>query len=74
MKISSAEKLAKLDKIARSRAVKGWVFEGLPAEENQAIKEFLAGGPCPDRYRRLYALSRTQLGLPAELPSLEPGS
>jgi hypothetical protein len=33
-------------------------------KEAAAIKVFLAGGPCPEEYKRIYALAREQLGLP----------
>jgi hypothetical protein len=57
------------EQLARTRAVKGFSFKELPKEENDAIFKFLNGGPCPEGYRELYKLCRTQLGLPAvEVP------
>lgn len=57
------ERLLALEQQARNRAVKGWAFRDLPRAENDAIRVFLAGGPCPERYLRGYALAREQLGL-----------
>jgi hypothetical protein len=71
MKKLTPLKQRKLDDLARSRAVKGWAFGNLPAEAEVAIREFLGGGPCPKYYQTVYALCRTQLGLPAELPAAE---
>jgi hypothetical protein len=58
------DKAAEKEKLARNRAVKGWAFKGLPEEENDAIIAFINGGTCPESYKRLYALSCRQLGLP----------
>jgi hypothetical protein len=62
MAMSDAQK----DLLARNRAVKGWAFKDLPEKENEAIKEFLNGGPTPDGYEGIYNLCRRQLGLPSD--------
>ena len=59
--MSREEKRIALDKAARARAVKGWSFRGLSAEENKKILEFLNGGECPNNYQTLYDLARKQL-------------
>lgn len=66
--MNKAERLAATEQQARNRAVKGWVFRDLPEDEQEAIKAFLRGGPCPEKYRRTYALCRAQLKLPEETP------
>ena len=61
--MKASEKRAALEQLARDRSVKGWAFRDLPAEEKDAIRAFLAGGDCPEKYRRSYALAREQLKL-----------
>lgn len=62
--MNAKERLAAKEQQAKTRTVHGWAFRGLPEDECQAIKEFLDGGPCPEKYKHLYALCREQLGLP----------
>ena len=61
------------DQLARQRAVRSALVRDLPRSnsdrgasqaETAAIREFLAGGPCPEIYRRACDLCRRQLGLP----------
>jgi hypothetical protein len=64
--VNKSEKRAAAEQLARNRAVKGWAFRDLPEDEQEAIKAFLNGGPCPEGYRRTYALARKQLKLEDE--------
>jgi hypothetical protein len=68
--MKAAEKRAATERLARTRAVKGWAFRlgSSPEDEREidAILVFLDGGPCPEQYRSGYALARAQLGLAPE--------
>jgi hypothetical protein len=62
--MNASERAKATEQLARDRAVRGWAFRGLPAEEVAAIRAFLEGGPCPEQYKSGYALAREQLRLP----------
>jgi hypothetical protein len=51
------------DKLARRRAVKGWIFRDLTEEEESEIRSFLEGGPVPDNYKDAYNTCREELGM-----------
>jgi hypothetical protein len=65
--MKAAEKRAAAEQLARDRAVKGWAFRLGDSPEDQAekaaIRKFLAGGECPEKYMGSYALAREQLKL-----------
>jgi hypothetical protein len=64
--MNRAQHQAAREQQARSRAVHGWAFRGLPDSEAAEIRAFLAGGPCPPQHREVYDLCREQLGLDPE--------
>jgi len=59
-----SNKLQQMEQLAKTRAVHGWTSMELSREEDYEILRFLNGGPCPEKYKREYAICREQLGLP----------